>query len=118
MPNDKYVRLCYDMLKHYDRLGYKKWVTDLRHNLYNNGFGYVWEAQGVASSTLFVYEYIQRLKDQYVQNWRTKCSDNSKLKGNCTVALNSHPLVYDHLLVHLSAPCREANTFRQSKLGN
>ena len=61
MPTDRYVRLCYEMLRHYDRLGYKNWVTDLRHNLYNNGFGYVWEAQGVASSTLFVYEYIQRL---------------------------------------------------------
>ena len=24
MPGDKYVRLCYDMLVHYDNLGYNK----------------------------------------------------------------------------------------------
>jgi len=68
------------MLMHYDRLGYTNWVTYLRTNLYENGFGYIWESQYVPNHHLFLSEYIQRLKDQYIQNWRTSCLDKSKLK--------------------------------------
>jgi hypothetical protein len=79
LPRDRYTRLCYEMLMYYDSIGYKNWVTDIRLNLYKNGFGYVWEAQVVANPKLFIVQYEQRLKDQFVQNWQLKCLENVKL---------------------------------------
>ena len=35
------------MLKYYDLIGYKHWVTDVKHVLYSNGYGYIWENQHV-----------------------------------------------------------------------
>jgi len=35
-----------------------------------NGFGYIWMTQNVTNEACFLSEYVQRLKDQYVQ-----CSD-------------------------------------------
>lgn len=64
---DRYIRLCYDMLKVYDNLGYVNWATNVRLNLYKNGFGYIWESQCVVDKEIFLCDYKQRLKDQYIQ---------------------------------------------------
>ena len=79
LPMNRYTRLCYDMLKLYDTLGYTNWVTSVRTNLYTNGFGYIWENQTEINDKLFLFEYVQRLKDQYVQSWRTNCENSRKL---------------------------------------
>ena len=79
MSADRYIRLCYEMLVHYDALGYRNWVTELRLNVFANGFGYVWEQQQVANRELFISEYTQRLKDQHIQNWHAKCLNTSKI---------------------------------------
>ena len=67
VPGHRYVRLSYDMLVYYDRLRYKNWMTDVRLNLYTNGFGYIWETQRNFNHKLFLSEYEQRLKDQCIQ---------------------------------------------------
>ena len=77
--HDRFIKLSYEMLKTYDDLGYFNWATQIRLNLYKNGFGYVWEAQSVPDKKLFLREYTQRLKDQYVQNWKQECVNNTKL---------------------------------------
>ena len=77
---NRYIKLCYNMLLYYDRLGYRNWVTEVRNNLYRNGFGYIWEAQFVENQQLFINAYVQRLKDQYIQNWMNQCSLNTKLR--------------------------------------
>lgn len=41
LPKDRYIRLCYVMLKRSDSIGYSNWVSDIRNNLYENGYGYV-----------------------------------------------------------------------------
>ena len=79
MPSDKYVKLCYEMLKIYDGLGYENWASEVRVHLFSNGFGYVWENQRVDNPKLFLVQYTQRLKDQYIQEWRSKCNTMSKL---------------------------------------
>ena len=67
------------MLVHYDNLGYRNWATGIRENLFLNGFGYVWEAQCVNHPKLFLIQYLNRLKDQYMQIWRSRCETNKKL---------------------------------------
>jgi hypothetical protein len=79
LPTNRLTRLCYDMLKHFDNLGHINWVTYLRQNLYQNGYGYVWENQGVANEKSFVLQYVDRLKNQYIQQWSSNCRDNNKL---------------------------------------
>ena len=79
LSDDRYVKKCYIMQKHFDQLGYINWVTQIRNNLYRNGFGYVWEQQRVDNTSYFLNLYVHRLKDQYLQLWRAECSQNSKL---------------------------------------
>ena len=43
LPQHRYPKLCYEMLKFYDSIGKTNWVTSVRKNLYMNGFGYIWE---------------------------------------------------------------------------
>ena len=67
------------MLIYYDKLGYGIWVTDVKPNLYSNGFGYEWEAQNVENPKLFLSQYVQNIKDQCIQNWKSRYRDNIKL---------------------------------------
>ena len=83
LPHNRYVKLCYNMLMYYDNIGYTNWVTSVRLNLYSNGFGHIWEAQCVENENLFIYNYTQRLKDQYMQQWRADCIQNRKLNYYC-----------------------------------
>ena len=43
---------------------HKDWVSMLRHVLQSNGFGNVWENQGIGNETYFINTFISRLKDQ------------------------------------------------------
>ena len=80
LPNNRYVKLCYNMLKYYDSIGHKNWVTNIRNVLYTNGFGYIWEIQNNdIDSILFLANFEKRLKDQYIQSWRTSIESNLKL---------------------------------------
>ena len=79
LPDDRYVKMCYNMLKFYDQRGYKNWVTSLRINLCSNGFGYIWINQSVDNHKNFVKQYVTRLKDQYIQHWREQCCNSNKL---------------------------------------
>lgn len=79
LPRHRYPRLCYEMLMYYDNLGYNNWVSDVRDNLYSNGFGYIWEAQNVINPKMFLLQYVQKLTDQALQDWNARCRENSKL---------------------------------------
>ena len=67
------------MLFYYDNFGCTNWVTHVKKHLYENGYDYVWEQQVVAQPEMFLSEYTDRMKCQYVQHWRTRCSLTSKL---------------------------------------
>ena len=90
MPGHRYGKLCYDMLVHYDNLGYNNWVSDVRVHLYQNGFGYIWETRKDSNHKLFLLEYVQRLKDQYIQLWKSKYIESSKL-----FHYSNYKLIYD-----------------------
>ena len=79
MRETKYARQCYNMLFHFDQLGYTNWATSIRKLLYNNGFGYLWELQEVNNEKRFLYALQQTIKDQFLQTWYTEVFSNSKL---------------------------------------
>ena len=79
LPRSRYVRLCYEMLVHYDNIGHINWVTNVRNHLFLNGFGYVWLQQSVGDEKLFLANYFERLKNQYSQIWHMNCNNNRKL---------------------------------------
>lgn len=54
MPEDRYVKKCYKMLRYLDEVGHKNWVTKVKENLCSNGFGYVWENQSVVDAKHFI----------------------------------------------------------------
>ena len=69
MPNFRYAKKCYTMLKYYDTNNKNNWVSHVKNILNSNGFGYVWDRQSVANKNLFINQFQQRLKDQYMQDW-------------------------------------------------
>ena len=91
MQDHRYVRKCYNMMRHYDQFGYTNWVTLVRRALHTNGFGYLWEQQEVTHEKLFLTSFIQRLRDQYLQQWFSDVSLSSKL---CTYS--SFKLSFTH----------------------
>ena len=83
MPDHRYVKQCYVMLKYYDSIGCVNWVTKVKHSLCSNGFGYIWEQQNAVNQKLFICQFVQRLKDQYMQQWVDVCNSTSKLDSYC-----------------------------------
>ena len=68
------------MLKHFDSIGHNNWVTDIRNTIYSNGFGYIRESQNnIMDDKHFLVIFKQRLKDQFIQLWRTSIENNRKL---------------------------------------
>ena len=63
----------------------------LKHILYSNGFGYVWERQSVVNERKFINSLVQRLKDQHIQQWFASIHRNSKLD-----AYIGFKTVYEH----------------------
>ena len=61
MPYERYVKKCYVMMMSDDVNGKVNWVTKLKYVLQSNGFGNVWESQGVGNELLFINTFILRL---------------------------------------------------------
>ena len=68
MPNHRYVKKYYFMLKKLDNHGKNNWVSIIRYILCSNGFGYVWATQRVNNEKKIVATFLRRLQDQYMQN--------------------------------------------------
>lgn len=79
MSRSRHVRLCYNMLTFYDSIGFCNWVSYVRKCLFNNGYGYIWESQYVDNTSVFIANFVQRLKDQYIQSWGEMCRNTNKL---------------------------------------
>lgn len=84
MPNTRYVKCCYLMLKRLDEHGKITWATSVKNLLFKYGFGTVWVEQEVANQTAFIIEFTTRLKDCFSQDWYREVHDSSKLSVYCT----------------------------------
>ena len=79
MPDSRLVKACYNMLKYYDELGKKNWVTEIKTLLKRNGFGYTWDTQTVSNECKFISSFVPRPKDQFAQDWIVDVNDNRTL---------------------------------------
>ena len=81
MGPKRYVKKCNVMLVNNDKRGRKNWVSELRGILFENGFWYVWNNQGVLNEKSFLTIFERRLKDVYIQNWYETIANSSKLES-------------------------------------
>ena len=84
MPESRYTKCCYAMVKRMDERGKKTWATCVKEMLYKYGFGIVWIEQGVGDESLFISQFVQRLKDCHNQDWYREIHNSSKLSVYCT----------------------------------
>ena len=78
MPNTRLVKMCYIMMFNDDIRGHVNWASSVRNSLQKHGFGYIWENQDVVNEKYFLMQYVNRLKDIYLQEWHVSVSFNSK----------------------------------------
>ena len=79
MQNSRYIKKCYNMMLIDDSQGFTNWVTNIRLLLERHGFGIVWQNQMVNSESLFIKQFVSRIKDCYLQDWNASITENSKL---------------------------------------
>lgn len=84
MPNTRYVKCCYMMLKRLDETGKSTWASSVKQLLFKYGFGVVWLEQGAGNSLAFLNEFKVRIKDCFSQEWYRQIHDSSKLSIYCT----------------------------------
>ena len=63
MPNTRYVKCCYNMVKTLDDCNRLTWATSIRLLLSNYGFDEVWRNQGVGQEQVFL---------ELLLNWNQK----------------------------------------------
>ena len=56
------------------------WASKVKKLLYENGYGDVWENQGVYNPDAFMYVFRQRLIDIYKQNWNTRLTESPRAR--------------------------------------
>ena len=79
LPDEKYVKKCYNMLHHFDDVGHTNWVTNIKDIFFTYGFGYVWESQMIRNKKGFLNLLIQRMKDHFLIEWKDGINGNRKL---------------------------------------
>ena len=84
MPNSRYVKNCYLMLKSLDNQGKKTWASSVKELLFKYGFGDVWLEQGVGDKIAILRAFTTRLRDCHFQDWHRETHDSSKLSVYCT----------------------------------
>ena len=78
MPNSRYPRNCYLMLKSLDDVGRKNWATSVKNLLFLYGFGNVWISQEVGNANQFIRCFKQRLIDCFKQNWHGNINESGR----------------------------------------
>ena len=68
MEQTRIPRKAYEILCKLDKKGKETWATKVRLLLFQNGFGYAWEHQGVGNNKLFLKTLRERLIDIRWQN--------------------------------------------------
>ena len=69
MPNYRYPKQCYYMLRSFASASKVNWAAKVRLLLYKHGFGFVWGADTVGDPSRFIIQFRQRLVDCSVRQW-------------------------------------------------
>ena len=78
MPNYRYPKQCYNMLRSLALSGKINWASNVRLLLYKHGFGYVWEADTIGDASRFINLFRQRLADCFTQQWHSEVEESPK----------------------------------------
>lgn len=78
MSEDRLPRKAYAVLFDLDIKGKISWATHIKRTLFQYGFGYVWEQQGVGDLRRFLQVFKQRLIDCRWQNWSEHVNDSDR----------------------------------------
>ena len=78
MPNYRYPKQCYNMLRSLASSGKINWASNVRLLLYKHGFGYVWEADTISDASRFINLFRQRLADCFTQQWHSEVGESPK----------------------------------------
>ena len=78
MPNTRYPKSCYNMLKSLDDVGRKTWASEVRHLLFKFGFGFVWIAQDIGNPDIFMSQLKLRIADCLKQDWHSSIDNSSR----------------------------------------
>ena len=79
IDNNRLTKKCYLLSKNLDANGRQTWCSKIRLLLCRYGFNIIWQNQGVGNIRVFMSEFIQRLKDCYLQEWNDNVTNNRKL---------------------------------------
>ncbi len=78
MPDHRYPKNCYLMLKQLDDAGRVTWAIHIKQLLFRYGFGYIWLSQDVGDIEVFVCTFKTRISDCMRQNWNTNIWDSTR----------------------------------------
>ena len=84
MPNTRYPKACYLLLKNLDDRNRFTWVTSVRYMLSKFGFNYIWFSQNVDNEEIFLNVFKTRVKNFNVNELREKLRNSSKMAIYCT----------------------------------
>ncbi len=83
LSHDSLLHSCYTNLYNQSRRGKNNWASKIRDILYQYGFGWVWENQGVPDQVAFIKLFSERIKDCELQVWSSDVQKLSKLNLYC-----------------------------------
>ena len=78
MPNHRYPKQCYMMLKALDDSGRKCWASKVKTILIRYGYGNVRVSQEIGGVNLFIGHFRQRIIGCYAQNWQSDKNNSSR----------------------------------------
>ena len=78
MPNYRYPKQCYNMLRSLASVGKINWAASVSSLLFKYGLGFVWEANTVGDASRFINQFRQRLADCSVQQWHSLVEESPK----------------------------------------
>ena len=78
MNESRFPRKSYLMLYDLDAKGKRNWVTSVRLCLCQNGFGFVWQNQGVGDTSHFLRVFRSRLIDCRWQEWENHIRESQR----------------------------------------
>ena len=78
MPNYRYPKQCYNMLRSQTAVGKVNWASNVCSLLYRYGFGYACEADAIGNSAQFIRSFKQRIKDCFKKELHSHINDSPK----------------------------------------
>lgn len=57
-----------------------KWIENVRHLIVSNGYGYLWNVFSDVNAKWLTLSFKQKIKDQFMQNWKGNISQTSSAK--------------------------------------